>query len=65
MDENDTFAEVRWCNEDLADALECNDVHPSAENVQKLRSLLGHWLEDTMVEAGWAFIEYVINQNWG
>lgn len=56
------FGEVRWCEDDLRNALEVNDVEPTDELVGQLRKLCEHHsFEDAIVSAGWEIIYGYIN----
>lgn len=51
------FGEVRWCDEDLENALDDNGYPVTEKNVSKLRRECdSHWFTDYMIEAGWDYI---------
>ena len=51
------FGEVRWCDEDLENALDDNGYLVTEKNVSKLRRECdSHWFTDYMIEAGWDYI---------
>lgn len=55
------FGVVRWCDDDLREALTRDGYKANEDNVAKVRHLLEHHsFIDHMVEAGWSFIEYTI-----
>lgn len=56
-DETEWFGKVRWCEEDLKNALE-NQGYPATEdNIAKLYSLCSHHsFTDCMIEQGWDYI---------
>lgn len=58
-DKKEWFGEVRWCEEDLKNALECVGYPVTANNVAKLYAVCNsHWFTDFMIESGW---EYMYN----
>lgn len=64
--EPEWFGMVRWCDEDLRNALETHDIAPTAANVSKLRHACSHHsFEDHQIEAGWNYIYSVINYETG
>ena len=51
------FGQVRWCEEDLKNALECCDYPVTENNIAKLYALCDkHWFTDCMIEAGWQYM---------
>ena len=58
------FGVVRWCDDDIAEKLREMDVEPTPTHIAVVRSFCenGHCLEDTMIEAGWNTIEYLIDE---
>ena len=56
------FGVVRWCSEDIADALKENSIPVTPENVAKLLNAVDtHHFTDYMISAGWDFIYEMIN----
>lgn len=56
-DETDWFGQVRWCEEDLKNALEVQGYPVTENNVAKLYSLCTHhFFTDCMIERGWEYI---------
>lgn len=54
------FGVVRWCDDDLKNALETHGIATTKYNVNKLKSLcLHHSFVDLMIEQGW---EYIYNK---
>lgn len=57
------FGVVRWCEEDLKNALENNGYPVTDDNVDELLVQLEHHsFTDCMIAAGWDFIDYTISQ---
>ena len=57
------FGIVRWCDEDLYNALKESGVDATEENVCRLRHLLGHHsFTDAMIERGWDVIYQTISE---
>lgn len=55
------FGIVRWCDEDLANALTGHGYQASEDNIAELRTKLEHHsFTDHMISAGWDFIESCI-----
>lgn len=51
------FGQVRWCDEDLENALEVQGYSVTENNIEKLRALCNnHWFTDYMIEAGWNYM---------
>lgn len=66
VDETDWFGMVRWCEDDLKNALEVQDYPATENNVAKLRCLCDHHsFEDRMIERGWDHIYTLIGQGDG
>lgn len=62
------FCIVRWCNEDIQNALRDYGFNTGAENVYLIRNELEFndnpaGMEEKMIAAGWDYIESVIQQN--
>lgn len=56
-DDNDWFGLVRWCEEDLEEALKEQGYPVTENNVSKLHSLCErHFFTDCMIERGWDYI---------
>ena len=56
-DDDDWFGRVRWCEEDLEDALKEQGYPVTENNVSKLRRLCEHhFFTDCMIERGWDYI---------
>lgn len=54
---NEWFGQVRWCEEDLRNALECCDYPVTENNIAKLYAICDkHWFTDVMIEAGWQYM---------
>lgn len=61
-DETDWFGKVRWCNDDIVDALQYKLINPTDENVARVRDQLEHHgFRDMQVEAGWDYIYSTID----
>lgn len=56
--ENDEwFGVVRWCDNDIKNALETQGIAVTENNVDKLKNLcLHHSFTDEMIERGWGYI---------
>lgn len=55
--DNNTFAHVCWCKEDLEQALTESDMPNTPENVEALFCLLSeNELAGRMIQAGWEYI---------
>lgn len=51
------FGMVRWCEDDLKNALELMGYPVTENNISKLYAACQHhYFEDMMVEAGWRYI---------
>ena len=46
------FAEVKWCDDDLIEALIEEDVYPSEKNVELLKMELGSYFKVCQIERG-------------
>ena len=56
---NEWFGQVRWCEEDLANALKKQGYPVTENNIAKLRAICEHhFFTDCMIETGW---EYMYN----
>lgn len=56
------FGVVRWCDEDIKSALEGRGVEATEELVGEIRNRCEHHhFTDSMIEAGWNTIEYIID----
>lgn len=54
---NEWFGIVRWCDNDIKNALETQGIAVTENNVDKLKSLcLHHSFTDEMIERGWEHI---------
>ena len=51
------FGVVRWCEEDLENALESQGYPVTENNIAKLYDICNkHWFTDHMIEAGWEYM---------
>ena len=51
------FGIVRWCEEDLQNALEVKGYPITENNIAKLRRACeSHWFTDHMIEQGWEYM---------
>lgn len=58
------FGIVRWCDEDIENALEVQGFEPTQENIDVIRNLLNHHsFTDMMIETGWEYIYNTINNH--
>ena len=65
-DETDWFGEVRWCEEDLKNALEVQGYPVTENNISRLYSLCEHhFFTDCMIERGWEYMYDQIGQGDG
>ena len=56
------FGTVRWCDADLANALEVKEFDPTNANIGLLRNALEHHVfTDMMIERGWEVIYQMID----
>lgn len=56
------FGVVRWCSEDIKNALEVKSIPVTPENVGKLLDAVNtHHFTDHMISAGWDYIYEMIN----
>lgn len=62
--EEDWFGVVRWCDEDLEEALRKFGYEPTADAVALIRANCEHHaFKDRMIEAGWDMIDSYIMEN--
>lgn len=56
------FGIVRWCDDDIIDALEDHNIEATPENISSVRAHLEneHWFTDCMIAAGWDYIDSLI-----
>ena len=60
------FGQVRWCEEDLKNALEEQGYPVTENNIAKLYNACEkHWFTDRMIEAGWDYIYNAIGMGDG
>ena len=58
------FGEVRWCEEDLKNALEVQGYPVTENNIAKLyEACNSHWFTDFMVERGWEYMYDMIGSD--
>ena len=51
------FGIIRWCREDLIEALELCGIEPTEDAIDTLYERVDtHWFTDFMTERGWALI---------
>lgn len=51
------FGQVRWCDDDLKEALRVQGYAITENNMAKLRQLCeSHWFTDYMIQAGWEYM---------
>ena len=63
-DDIEFFGIVRWCEEDIEDALSRFGYNPTPEMVAIIRNCCNHhFFTDYMIEAGWHMIEGYISEN--
>ena len=56
-DDTEWFGKVRWCEEDLKEALRTQGYPVTENNVAKLYDRCSkHWFTDHMIEAGWEYM---------
>ena len=61
---DDWFGIVRWCNDDIKNALEELGYESTEENILKIRNILEHHsFTDMMIETGWNVINQTIEEN--
>ena len=59
----DYFGIVRWCEQDLCDALRQHGIPLTKENISALlKSVDTHWFKDTMIDAGWNYIDDCVDR---
>lgn len=56
MNNEDWWGIVRWCDEDVENALELGEIEPTKENVAKVRNMIERHITDFMIECGWEMI---------
>ena len=57
------FGIVRWYNEDIESALREREAEPTEELTDRIRDRLErHWFTDHMIEAGWDYINNVVDE---
>ena len=55
--DDEWFGQVRWCDEDLENALEMQGYPATENNIEKLRAWCNtHGFTDDMIEAGWKYM---------
>lgn len=58
------FGIVRWCEEDIEEALRQRGYNPTPEMVAVIRNCCNHHcFTDYMIEAGWNMIDRYISEN--
>lgn len=63
-DVDEWFGVVRWCDDDIKNALETQRVTVTENNIEKLRNMCSHHsFTDMMIEQGWEFMYDMIAQN--
>lgn len=63
-DKEKWFGIVRWCDDDIRDALKEGGYEVTDENVEKIKNLLKHHsFTDMMIETGWDVINQTISEN--
>ena len=63
-DADEWFGVVRWCDDDIKNALEIQGIAVTENNVDKLHRMCSHHsFTDMMIEQGWEFIYSMIAQN--
>ena len=65
--ESETFGSVRWCDEDIKDALEQAELPATEENIAAVRAKCEHhYFVDAQIDTGWncinAYISEVVHQ---
>lgn len=57
MAEEKWFGVVRWCEDDLKNALEVQGYPVTENNISKLYEICNsHWFTDYMIERGWEYM---------
>ena len=57
INDDEWFGQVRWCDEDLENALEVQGYPVTENNIEKLRAWCNtHGFTDDMIEAGWKYM---------
>ena len=60
---NNYFGVVRWCAEDIADAIETQGFEPTEENVKAVMAELNETaLTAVMIQAGWDYLYNLVNE---
>lgn len=60
---NNYFGIVRWCEEDVADAIETQGFEPTEENVKAVMAEFSEAaLQTTMIQAGWDYLYNLVNE---
>lgn len=60
---NNYFGVVRWCAEDIADAIETQGFKLTEENINKVMAEFSETaLQATMIQAGWDYLYNIVNQ---
>lgn len=59
--EKEWFGVVRWCDDDIREALEKRGLKASQDNVDEVRCRCeSHHFTDGMIEAGWDALDYIV-----
>ena len=59
---NEWFGIVRWCDDDIANAIETQGYEPTEENIAKVRNAVDtHHFVDWMIENGWEYIYQTVD----
>ena len=56
-----TWGRAAWCDEDIGNELEEQDIEPTKELIEAVRDRCGH-IADVMVEVGWEVIYEAIHE---
>ncbi len=60
---NNYFGVVRWCIEDVEDAIEVQGFKPTEENVKTVMAELNETaLTAVMIQAGWEYLYNLVNE---
>lgn len=60
---NNYFGIVRWCAEDVANAIETQGFEPTEENVKTVMAELSETaLTAVMIQAGWEYLYNLVNE---
>lgn len=58
-----SFGQVRWCDQDISDALERADVPATDENIAAIRAKCEHHaFIDAQIETGWNYINAYVTE---